>query len=66
MGVNGKRTDARMAGRTTRKHSLSPLFLAAQVIRKKGEETDKFQPQGITALWLVLIALTHEGTARLS
>ena len=24
------------------------------------------QPQGITALWLVLIALTHEGMARLS
>jgi len=24
------------------------------------------QPQGITALWLVLIAPTHEGMARLS
>ena len=24
------------------------------------------QPQGITALWLVLIVPTHEGTARLS
>ena len=24
------------------------------------------EPQGVTALWLVLIALTHEGMARLS
>ena len=24
------------------------------------------QPQGVTALWLVLIAPTHEGMARLS
>ena len=24
------------------------------------------QPQGITAIWLVLIAATHEGMARLS
>jgi len=24
------------------------------------------QPQGVTALWLVLTALTHEGMARLS
>jgi len=26
----------------------------------------RLQPQGITALWLVLIAATHEGMARLS